>query len=59
MLVSQDYLGRDWSDTARVDKAIEAVTLPEANEALRKYITPDAMATVYAGDFVAKQAPAK
>jgi zinc protease len=59
MLVSQDYLGRDWSDTTRVDKAIEAVTLPEANEALRKYITPDAMATVYAGDFVAKQAPAK
>jgi zinc protease len=54
MLVSQDYLKRDWSDTTRVDKAIEGVTLAQANEALRKYISTDAMATVYAGDFVKK-----
>jgi zinc protease len=53
-LVSQDYLGRDWSDTARQDKAVEDVTLAQANAALRKYISADAMATVYAGDFVKK-----
>jgi zinc protease len=55
-LVTQDYLGRDWNDTARRDKAIETVTLDQANAALRKYFTPDSMATVYAGDF-AKKAP--
>ncbi|HEY1325316.1 MAG TPA: pitrilysin family protein [Casimicrobiaceae bacterium] len=54
VLVTQAFLGRDWNETARQDKAIEAVTLPQANAALRKYITPDSMATVYAGDFVAE-----
>jgi zinc protease len=53
-LVTQDYLGRTWEDTARQDKAIETVSLQAANAALRKYITPDSMATVYAGDFVSK-----
>jgi zinc protease len=54
MLVSQDFLGRDWNDTARQDKALDSVTLAQANAALRQYITPDSMAMVYAGDFAKK-----
>jgi zinc protease len=53
-LVTQDYLGRTWDDAARVDRAIAAVGLDQANGALRKYVTPDAMVRVYAGDFAKK-----
>jgi len=56
MLVTQDYLGRTWNDTSRRDRAVETVTLDQANAALRKYFTPDSLVTVYAGDF-AKKAP--
>jgi zinc protease len=54
VLVSQEYLGRTWDDDARKDQAIEAVSLDQANAALRRYITPDAMAKVFAGDFTKK-----
>jgi zinc protease len=53
-LVSQQYLGRTWDDAQRVDRAIAAVSLNDANTALKKYVTPDAMAAVYAGDFAKK-----
>jgi zinc protease len=50
-LVVQEYLGRDWDDETRIDRAIGAVSLPQANEALRTYVTPATMAEVFAGDF--------
>jgi zinc protease len=50
-LVTQDFLGRNWDDETRIDRAIEATTLAQANEALRTYITPATMAEVFAGDF--------
>jgi len=50
-LVMQDYLGRSWADTARQDEAIAAATPAGVNAALRKYVTPEAMIRVYAGDF--------
>jgi zinc protease len=50
-LVTQDFLGRDWDDETRIDRAIEATTLAQANEAMRTYITPAMMAEVFAGDF--------
>ncbi len=50
-LTDQAYLGRTWSDSARMDAAIAAVTVDDANAALRKYINPADIAYVYAGDF--------
>jgi zinc protease len=53
-LVTQEYLGRNWDDETRIDAAIEAVTLPQANEAMRKYVSPGSLAEVFAGDFAKK-----
>ncbi len=50
-LVTQDYLGRTWDDARRIDTAIGAVTLDAANAALKKYVSADSMASVFAGDF--------
>ena len=36
---------------AKVDRAIESVTLDQVNAAFRKYINPSSLATAYAGDF--------
>jgi zinc protease len=44
-------LGRTMEYQAKVDRAIESVTLEQANAAFRKYIDPAKLATVYAGDF--------
>jgi zinc protease len=54
-LVQQEYLGRNWSESARIDAAIAAVTLESANAALRKYVDPQGIAFAYAGDFAKKQ----
>jgi zinc protease len=54
MLVTQDYLGRNWDDAIRQDRAIASVTLDHANGVLRKYVTPDELISVYAGDFTKK-----
>ena len=53
-LVAQEYLGRTWSDSARIDAAIEAVTPDAANAALRKYVDPAGIAYAFAGDFAKK-----
>ena len=50
-LVSQLELGRTMDYVAGVDRAIEAVTLEQANAAFRKYLDPSKLVTVYAGDF--------
>jgi zinc protease len=44
-------LDRTMEYQARVDRAIEALTLQQVNAAFRKYIDPAKLATVYAGDF--------
>ena len=44
-------LNRTMEYQAKVDRAIEAVTLEQANAAFRKYIDPAKLSTVYAGDF--------
>jgi zinc protease len=53
-LTDQAWLGRTWSDEAKLDAAIAAVTPEEANAALRKYVDPAGIAYVYAGDFAKK-----
>jgi zinc protease len=55
-LLSQAYLGRTWDYAQKIDAGIAAVTLEQANAALRKYVDPQALAWSYAGDF-AKKAP--
>ena len=59
-LVTQEYLGRTWAQSAKLDVQIEAVTLAQANAALAKYISPGRIAFAYGGDFerVAKAASA-
>ena len=49
--VNNLYLGRTFAVSAKVDEALAALTLDQVNAALRKYITPDAFAWGFAGDF--------
>jgi zinc protease len=44
-------LDRTMAYQAKVDRAIEALTLEQANAAFRKYIDPSKLASAYAGDF--------
>jgi len=37
--------------SARVDEALSKLTLEQVNEALRRYIDPARLVTVFAGDF--------
>ena len=50
-LTAQIELGRNMDYISSVDRAIEAVTLDQANAAFRKYIDPSKLVFVYAGDF--------
>ena len=50
-LVQQAYLGRTFDYAGKIDAAIAAVTVADANAALRKYVKPEAFAFVYAGTF--------
>jgi zinc protease len=50
-LSSQLELGRTMDYVAGVDRAIEAVTLDQANAAFRKYIDASKLVMIYAGDF--------
>jgi zinc protease len=50
-LASQAFLGRTFAVSGQVDAAIEKMTTPEVNAALRKYVKPDEMAFVFAGSF--------
>ena len=53
-LVHQLFLGRTFAFEAKGDAAIAAVTAADASAAFRKYVPPEGLALVYAGDF-AKQ----
>ena len=53
-LVAQEFLGRDWTESAKIDAAIAAVTPESAAAALRKYVDPTSIAWAYAGDFAKK-----
>jgi zinc protease len=53
-LVSQEYLGRTWAESARIDAAIAAVTVESANAAMRRYVDPSGIGYAYAGDFAKK-----
>jgi zinc protease len=44
-------IDRTMAYQAKVDRAIEALTLEQANAAFRKYIDPSKLASAYAGDF--------
>jgi predicted Zn-dependent peptidase len=50
-LVSQSFLGRTWDYAAKVDAALDAVTVGEANRVLRKYVRADGFAWSAAGEF--------
>jgi zinc protease len=50
-LVLQSYLSRTWVFSAKLDAALGAVTAAQASAALRKYVKPEAIAYVAAGDF--------
>ena len=50
-LANNLYLGRTFALAGRVDAALAALTLPEVNAALRKYIKPETFASAVAGDF--------
>jgi zinc protease len=45
------YLERTFAVSARVDAALAALTLEQVNAALRKYLKPEAIDMVFAGDF--------
>jgi zinc protease len=50
-LTTQSFLDRTWDYAGNVDAALEAVTLAQANEVLRKYVRADGFAWSAAGEF--------
>ena len=50
-LLNNLALGRDFTKSAEVDAALAALTVPQVNAALRKYLHPDRFVGGYAGDF--------
>ncbi|MFN3886613.1 MAG: M16 family metallopeptidase [Aquabacterium sp.] len=50
-LASNLYLGRRFDVAARVDAQLEALTLEQVNQALRRYLKPDDLVIGWAGDF--------
>jgi len=50
-LVQQLYVGRTWAFSEKSDAAVAAATTASVNAAFRKYMQPDGLALVYAGDF--------
>ncbi len=52
-LVQNLHLGRTYAESARIDAAIDKVSLAQVNEALRRYIKPERMVWAVAGDFAA------
>ncbi|MDE2400817.1 MAG: insulinase family protein [Burkholderiales bacterium] len=49
--VSNLYLDRTFAESARVDAALQALTLDQVNQALRRYLKPDQFVIGVAGDF--------
>jgi zinc protease len=50
-LANNLYLGRTFAVSARVDAAIEKLSVAQVNEALRRYVKPESLVLVLAGDF--------
>jgi zinc protease len=50
-LANNLYLDRTFALAARVDAAIGALTLEQVNAALKKYVAPQQLVLVFAGDF--------
>ena len=50
-LANNLFLGRTYAIQAKVDAAIGQLTLEEVNAALRKYLAPERLVLVFAGDF--------
>jgi zinc protease len=53
-LIAQEFLGRTWAESTRIDAAIAAVTAESATAALRTFVDPAGIAFAYAGDFAKK-----
>ena len=49
--VNNLYVGRTFAESARVDAALEALTLEQVNAALRRYVKPEQFVTGVGGDF--------
>lgn len=56
ILGNQLYLGRTMADTAQLDERLRTATREDVNTAIRKYLAPDALTQVYAGDFTGNPA---
>lgn len=56
-LVQNLHLGRTYAESARIDAAIDKVTLTQVNEALRRYIKPERFVWAVAGDFPIQAQP--
>jgi zinc protease len=52
-LASNTYLGRAFEFDARIDAALQALTVAQVNAALRRYVKPDDFVFAFAGDFKA------
>ena len=50
-LANNLYLDRTFEVSARVDAALAALTLEQVNSALRRYLKPESIDMVFAGDF--------
>jgi zinc protease len=51
------YLDRSFAIAAKVDAALQALTLEQVNAALRRYLKPDELVLGFAGDFKGNKKP--
>jgi zinc protease len=59
ILADNLYAGRTMKFFGELEKRIQATTVPSVGEAFRKYVDPQKMIVIEAGDFTKKGAPAK
>mgnify|MGYP003575438479 CR=1 FL=1 len=50
-LATNLHLDRTFAVSAKVDAALAALSLEQVNEAMRRYVKPESLVRVYAGDF--------
>ncbi len=58
MLNSDNYFGRPMLRRAEFDARLKTLTVAEVNAAIRKFLKPDALSVVMAGDFASATTPA-
>ena len=58
-LATNLYLGRTYAESAELEEKVKSLTPEQVNAAMKKYLTPDKITIIKAGDFAKAKAKAK